>query len=72
MRVALVAPPFLPVPPKKYGGTELFIAQLAEGLKNSGVDVVVYTNGESTVGVEKRVALQRPAVAGQRRSLRQS
>ncbi len=54
MRVALVSPPFLPVPPKKYGGTELFIAQLAEGLKCAGVDVVVYTNGESTVGVEKR------------------
>jgi glycosyltransferase involved in cell wall biosynthesis len=54
MRVALVSSPFLPVPPKKYGGTELFIAQLAEGLKNSGVDVVVYTNGESSVGVETR------------------
>ena len=54
MRVALVAPPFLAVPPPKYGGTELFIAQLAEGLKASGVDVVVYTNGESTVAVEKR------------------
>ncbi len=54
MRVALVSPPFLAVPPKKYGGTELFIAQLAEGLKASGIDVVVYTNGESTVGVEKR------------------
>ena len=54
MRVALVSSPFLTVPPKKYGGTELFIAQLAEGLKNSGVDVVVYTNGESTVGVETR------------------
>ena len=54
MRVALITPPFLPVPPKKYGGTELFIAQLAEGLKSAGVDVVVYTNGESTVGVETR------------------
>ncbi len=54
MRVALVSPPFLPVPPKKYGGTELFIAQLAEGLRNAGVDVVVYTNGESTVDVETR------------------
>jgi glycosyltransferase involved in cell wall biosynthesis len=54
MRVALVSPPFLPVPPPKYGGTELFIAQLAEGLKASGIDVVVYTNGESTVAVEKR------------------
>jgi glycosyltransferase involved in cell wall biosynthesis len=54
MRVALIAPPYLPVPPQNYGGTELFIAQLAEGLKASGVDVVVYTNGESTVGVETR------------------
>ena len=32
MRVALVASPFISVPPKRYGGTELFIAQLAEGL----------------------------------------
>ncbi len=54
MRVALIASPFLPVPPERYGGTELFIAELAEGLKNSGVDVVVYTNGESTVPVETR------------------
>jgi len=54
MRVALIAPPFLPVPPRKYGGTELFISQLAEGLKSSGVDVVVYSNGESTVAVETR------------------
>jgi glycosyltransferase involved in cell wall biosynthesis len=54
MRVALVSSPFLAVPPRKYGGTELFIAQLAEGLKSSGVDVVVYANGESTVSVETR------------------
>ncbi len=54
MRVALVSPPFLSVPPQRYGGTELFIAQLAEGLQNNGVDVVVYSNGESTVGVETR------------------
>ena len=33
MRVALVSPPFSACSPKKYGGTELFIAQLAEGLK---------------------------------------
>ncbi|HUI84133.1 MAG TPA: glycosyltransferase family 4 protein, partial [Candidatus Binatia bacterium] len=40
--------------PRKYGGTELFIAQLAEGLKGLGVDVVVYANGESTIEVETR------------------
>ena len=54
MRVALVAPPFIPVPPRLYGGTELFVAQLADGLKKLGIDVVVYGNGESTVQVEKR------------------
>lgn len=54
MRVALVSPPFITVPPKRYGGTELFIAQLAKGLSEAGVDVVVYTNGESTIGVETR------------------
>lgn len=54
MRVAIVAPPFISVPPPRYGGTELFIAQLAAGLRNSGVDVVVYANGESTLDVETR------------------
>lgn len=54
MRIALIVPPFISVPPKRYGGTELFAAQLAEGLDRLGFDVVVYTNGESTVGVEKR------------------
>jgi glycosyltransferase involved in cell wall biosynthesis len=49
MRIALVAPPFIPVPPRKYGGTELFIADLAVGLKREGVDVTIYTNGESTI-----------------------
>ena len=54
MRIGLIAPPFISVPPKDYGGTELFIAQLAEGLQKRGLEVVVYTNGESTVAVEKR------------------
>jgi glycosyltransferase involved in cell wall biosynthesis len=54
MRIALIVPPFISVPPKRYGGTELFAAQLAVGLDRLGFDVVVYTNGESTVPVEKR------------------
>ena len=47
MRVAIIVPPFIPVPPVAYGGTELFVAHLAEGLHNLGHDVTVYTNGES-------------------------
>jgi glycosyltransferase involved in cell wall biosynthesis len=54
MRIALIASPFISVPPKVYGGTELFLAHLAEGLRKLEIDVVVYCNGESTVGVEKR------------------
>jgi len=52
VRVAIIAPPFICVPPKVYGGTELFIAELAKGLQTIGIDVVVYTNGESTIDVE--------------------
>src|SRR5437899_3231577 len=54
MRIAIIAPPFIPVPPERYGGTELFIAELACGLKQRGVDVVVYANGASTIDTEKR------------------
>jgi glycosyltransferase involved in cell wall biosynthesis len=54
MHVALVASPFIPVPPVEYGGTELFIADLAHGLQALGVDVTVYANGQSTVQVNKR------------------
>lgn len=54
MRIALVASPFVPVPPLTYGGTELFIATLARHLCLAGHEAVVYTNGESTVPVEKR------------------
>ena len=63
MRIGLIAPPFISVPPAKYGGTELFIAHLACGLKKLGHDVVVYTNGESTVPVELPLAL-RPGESG--------
>ena len=54
MRVGLVASPFIAVPPVRYGGTELFVANLAEALIRAGVNVNVYTNGESTVKADVR------------------
>jgi glycosyltransferase involved in cell wall biosynthesis len=54
VRIALVAPPFIPVPPVAYGGTELFLADLAEGLTDRGHDVTVYANGASRVSCELR------------------
>jgi glycosyltransferase involved in cell wall biosynthesis len=49
MKIALVAPPFISVPPKAYGGTELFVADLALALQEQGIDVTVYANGESDI-----------------------
>ena len=59
MRIALIAAPFIAVPPAEYGGTELFVGQLAEGLSKAGVDTVVYANGESTVQTERRWLYER-------------
>jgi hypothetical protein len=54
MRVALIASPFITVPPVHYGGTELFIADLAEALTRLGFEVRLYANGASTVRADVR------------------
>lgn len=54
MKIGLIVPPFIPVPPLRYGGTELFIANLAVGLRRLGHHPIVYTNGESTLSCEIR------------------
>ena len=59
MKVGLVAPPFIAVPPADYGGTELFVAHLAEGLSKRGLQVVVFANGESTVATQVQSLYQR-------------
>ena len=51
VRVGLIAPPWLPVPPTAYGGTELVIDLLARGLVREGHDVRLFTVGESTCPV---------------------
>lgn len=54
LRVGLVAPPWVPVPPPEYGGTELVVDQLARGLTAAGHDVVLFTTGDSTCPVPLR------------------
>ena len=48
MRIAQVAPPWLAVPPKRYGGIEWVIALLADGLVEDGHDVTLFATGDST------------------------
>lgn len=47
MRIGLIAPPWVPVPPPAYGGTEVVIDNLARGLKELGHEVRLFTVGES-------------------------
>lgn len=53
MRVAVIAPPWLPVPPVGYGGTELVLDTLCRGLTEQGHDVLLYATGDSACPVER-------------------
>lgn len=47
MRIALLAPPYLSVPPLAYGGTEKIISLLSDGLVDAGYDVTLFASGDS-------------------------
>ncbi|HET7827001.1 MAG TPA: glycosyltransferase family 4 protein [Anaeromyxobacter sp.] len=49
MRVALVSTPFVSVPPRAYGGTELVVHALSRALSRAGHDVTVFATGDSRV-----------------------
>ncbi len=47
MRILQVAPPWFSVPPERYGGTELVVGSLADGLTARGHDVTLVASGGS-------------------------
>lgn len=47
MRIAMLAPVEEPVPPKKYGGTELVVYNLTQQLVRMGHEVTLFASGES-------------------------
>lgn len=57
LRVAMIAPPWLALPIKGYGGIELVLEGLITGLRNEGVEVVVYGNGARTMRGVKTYSL---------------
>ncbi len=61
MRVALIAPPWVPVPPPAYGGTEAVIDRLARGLLDQGAEVLLWTTGDSTCTVPRGHVLEHAA-----------
>jgi glycosyltransferase involved in cell wall biosynthesis len=52
LRIGILSPPFLPVPPPAYAGTERIVATLAFGLHERGHDVTVFAPGDSDVPFE--------------------
>lgn len=59
MRIAIVSTPFVAVPPAGYGGTELVVGELAEGLARRGHDVIVYATGDSRTPARLRALYPR-------------
>lgn len=52
MRIGIIAGPFLPVPPLKYGGTEQVIFHLIKGLNEAGHEPILFATKESKVDCE--------------------
>jgi glycosyltransferase involved in cell wall biosynthesis len=53
VRIGIVAPPWVPVPPPRYGGTERVIDAIARGFLAGGQEVLLWTTGDATCPVPR-------------------
>jgi glycosyltransferase involved in cell wall biosynthesis len=60
----VIAPPFFPIPPAGYGGTERVVATLVEGLVATGYDVTLFAAAGSATGARLVVPLNSPPPLG--------
>lgn len=60
LRIGLVAPPWVPVPPPQYGGTEGVVDTLARGLVAQSHHVILFTVGDSTCPVPRAWVYRHP------------
>lgn len=54
MKIAMISTPFLRVPPRDYGGTELVVHELVEGLVRLRHEVTLFATGDSVTDGELR------------------
>lgn len=59
MRIGIVAPPWVAVPPTHYGGIEAVIDLLARGFAAAGHEVLLCATGDSTCPVERCHVIER-------------
>ena len=64
IRIVIIAPPWVAVPPTAYGGTEAVLDTLARGLHAAGHEVLLFTTGDSTCPVPKASVLARAIGVG--------
>ena len=64
MRIGLIAPPGVPVPPPAYGGTESVIDRLARGLVRAGHEVLLAAAANSACPVPRVEGTDEAAEAG--------
>ncbi len=60
MRIAVIAPVWFPVPPSGYGGIELVVALLVDGLVDAGHDVTLFASGGSETKATLVSAMDEP------------
>jgi glycosyltransferase involved in cell wall biosynthesis len=59
VRIGLLAPPFEPIPPRGYGGTERVVAALADSLAARGHDVTLFASAESSTRARLEPTVER-------------
>jgi len=58
MKIGIIAPPWIPIPPPKYGGTEMVVYNLVEGLTALRQKVVLFASQESNVSCSVRAYIE--------------
>lgn len=58
MRIAVISPPWAPVPPQLYGGIELVVDRLSVGFQDAGHEVMLFATGDSTCDVPMQWVLE--------------
>lgn len=69
MRIALISPPWISVPPHGYGGIEWVVSLLAEELVARGHDVTLFATGDSRTSAELRYVFEVGSASHMHRSM---
>jgi len=62
LKVAIIAPPWVPIPPPAFGGIESSIYNLAEGLTALGHEVILFAHRDSRVSCRLMPYLDNPSL----------